>query len=87
MERKKPLDKSPVARRVWRMSPDAPAGTVVDVDLSAPAAAPAEVTPKVLKPAPVPDWRGSSWDLLNGLEVRDHSDTIPDALFERLFKR
>jgi len=83
LDRKKPA----VPRRVWRMSPDAPQGTVVDVDLSAPPSAAPEATPKVLKPAPVPDWRGSSWDLLNGLEVRDHSETIPDELFERLFKR
>jgi len=83
LDRKKPV----VARRVWRMSPDAPLGMVVDVDLSAPPPAAPDATPKVLKPAPVPDWRGSSWDLLNGLEVRDHSDTIPGELFDRLFKR
>jgi hypothetical protein len=83
VDRKKTL----AARRVWRMSPDAPQGTVVDVDLSAPAAAPVDAPVKVLKPAPVPDWRGSSWDLLNGLEVRDHTDSIPGELFERLFKR
>jgi hypothetical protein len=69
------------------MSPEVPLGTVVDVDLSAPPAVAPDATPKVLKPAPVPDWRASSWDLLNGLEVRDHSDTIPGELFERLFKR
>jgi len=40
-----------------------------------------------IDPAPVADWRGSSWDLLNGLEVRDHSDTIPGALFDKIFKR
>jgi len=33
------------------------------------------------------DWRGSSFDLLNGVDVRDHSDSIPGELFERLFKR
>ena len=42
---------------------------------------------KVLDPAPVVDWRASSYDLLNGVEVRDHSDSIPGELFERLFKR
>jgi hypothetical protein len=83
LDRKKPV----VPRRVWRMSPEAPLGTVVDVDLSAPPAAAPEAAPKILKPPPVPDWRGSSWDLLNGLEVRDHSETIPDAVFEQLFKR
>ncbi len=83
MEFKKPS----VARRVWRVTPNAPQGEVVDFDPTAPESCAAADTPlRVLDPAPVVDWRGSSWDLLNGLEVRDHSDSIPGALFERLFK-
>ena len=27
------------------------------------------------------------FDLLNGVEVRDHTDTIPGELFDKLFKR
>ena len=42
---------------------------------------------KILKPAAVPDGRGSSWDLLNGVEVRDETDSIPGELFDRLFRR
>ena len=42
---------------------------------------------KILRPAAVPDWRGSSWDLLNGVEVSDESDSIPGELFDRLFRR
>ena len=30
-------------------------------------------------------WRASSWDLLNGLVVRDVSDTIPARTFDALF--
>jgi hypothetical protein len=82
------LKKSLVARRVWRMTPEAPQGVLVDFDPSAPVSPSAdEGPPKVLDPAPVNDWRSSSYDLLNGVEIRDHSDTIPGELFERLFKR
>ena len=81
------MKKSLVARRVWRMTPDEPQGTVVDFDPTAPAGPAAVETVKVLDPAPVVHWRASSYDLLNGLEVRDHSDSIPGELFERLFKR
>ena len=81
------MKKSLVARRVWRMTADEPQGTVVDFDPTAPAVPAAVETVKVLDPAPVVDWRSSSYDLLNGLEVRDHSDSIPGELFERLFKR
>ena len=42
---------------------------------------------KILRPAAVPDWRGSSWDLLNGVEVSDETDSIPGELFDSLFRR
>jgi len=79
--------KSQMARRVWRMTTDAPLGELVDFDPTDPAGRLGEASPKVLDPAPVVDWRGSSFDLLNGVEVRDHSETIPSELFDRLFKR
>jgi len=41
----------------------------------------------VLDPCPVADWRGSSFDLLNGVEVLDQKDSIPDELLGRVFKR
>jgi hypothetical protein len=87
---KAPVDvkNSLVARRVLRMTPDAPTAAPVDFDPTAPGRpSPVETAPKVLDPAPVVDWRSSSYDLLNGMEIRDHSDTIPGELFERLFKR
>jgi hypothetical protein len=84
VDRKKPNP----PRRIWRVTAQAPNGEFVDFDPTAPEAATgAEAPARVLDPAPVADWRGSSWDLLNGLEVRDHSDSIPGALFEKLFKR
>ena len=83
------LKKSVIARRVWRMTPESPLGALVDFDPTAPqqGAAHSEGLPKVLDPAPVTDWRASSYDLLNGVEIRDHSDSIPGELFDRLFKR
>ena len=83
MEAKKPL----MPRRVWRMTPDAPLGKFVDFDPTEAGGTRADEPLKVLDPAPVVDWRGSSFDLLNGVEVRDHSDAIPGDLFDRLFKR
>jgi len=38
----------------------------------------------VLDPVPVADWWGSSFDLLNRVEVLDHTDSIPDELFDRV---
>lgn len=71
---------------MWRMTTDAPQGRLVDFDPTAPQPV-ADVAPKVLDPAPVVDWRGSSFDLLNGVDVCDHSDSIPGELFNKLFKR
>jgi hypothetical protein len=83
VESKKP----PMPRRIWRMTLEAPLGKVVDFDPTEGAGSLADAPHPVLDPAPVADWRGSSFDLLNGVDVRDHSDSIPGELFERLFKR
>jgi len=69
------------------MTSDAPLGELVDFDPTEEIGAHSEAAPKVLDPAPVVDWRGSSFDLLNGVDVRDHSESIPRELFDRLFKR
>ncbi len=84
------MDRKPPSppRRVWRVTPDAPMGELVDIDLTRPAATDAPLAPvRVLDPAPVIDWRSSSYDLLNGLEVNDDEDSIPGDLFDELFKR
>ncbi len=84
IDRKKPA----LPRRVWRVTPTAPMGEFVDIDpLTGHADVAADAAPKVLDPAPVVDWRGSSWDLLNGCEVNDEEDSIPGDLFDHLFKR
>lgn len=76
-------------RRLWRVTPETPMGAIVDFDPTSPGplAAPPDVPAKVLDPAPVVDWRSSSYDLLNGLEVQDESDSIPGELFDKMFKR
>ena len=82
MDRKPP----PLPRRVWRATASAPMGEFVDIDLTSPAAQDTTHA-RVLDPAPVVDWRSSSYDLLNGLEVNDDEDSIPGDLFDELFKR
>ena len=83
------VKKATIPRRVWRMTADLPLGVFVDFDPTAkpPATVLGEVRPKVLEAAPVADWRASSFDLLRGVEVFDHTDSIPGDLFDRLFKR
>ncbi len=82
MDRKPPFP----PRRVWRATADAPMGEFVDIDLTSPAAL-ETVQARVLDPAPVVDWRSSSYDLLNGLEVNNDEESIPGDLFDELFKR
>ena len=83
------VKKSTISRRVWRMTADSPLGAFVDFDptVKQPASGLGEPPAKVLEPAPVSDWRASSFDLLRGVEVFDHTDSIPGDLFDRLFKR
>jgi hypothetical protein len=69
------------------LTPDAPLGKFVDFDPTEAAGSHSDAPLKVLDPAPVVDWRGSSFDLLSGIDVRDHSDSIPGELFDKLFKR
>ncbi len=69
------------------MTTDAPAGELVDLDPTAPVEESPETPPRVQRATPLADWRGSSFDLLTGVEVRDHTDSIPGELFDRLFKR
>ncbi|MDQ2736228.1 MAG: hypothetical protein M3Y55_14855 [Pseudomonadota bacterium] len=81
--------KSTKARRVWRFTADAPLGEFIELDptLPQPAASRSDNPLMGLDPAEATDWRSSSYDLLNGVEIRDHSDSIPGALFDKLFKR
>jgi hypothetical protein len=76
-------------RRVWRMTTEAPFGEIVDFDPTAPVPAilRVEAPLAVLDPAPVSNWRASSHDLLDGLDVTDQTDSIPGELFDKLFSR
>jgi hypothetical protein len=85
-----------VPRRTWRLNVDvarhaADATQVGSVDFDPTSPAPLDAgageEAKALPPAPVMDWRSSSWDLLNGVEIRDHSEAIPPELFKRLFEK
>ena len=71
-------------RKVWRMTAEAPQGEFVEElpdDLSPISAEPREEAPKRSHA----NWMASSHDLLNGLEVTDFADTLPNDLYEDLF--
>ena len=75
---------SPVSRKVWRMSSDAPLGEIVS----------SEPLGDVAKPGshvehaewPEADWQASSYALLSGCQVKDYTERIPDRVFDALFK-
>ena len=71
------------AKVVWRISESAPMGEWVDK--SATSAAP--VAKKDLPEVSFGSWVTSSYDLLDGSDVIDASDTLPDDLFDELFLR
>ena len=72
-------------RRVWRMTAEAPQGEFVDAlpgELS-PMTEDAEVAEEPMRTHR--NWMASSHDLLNGLEVSDFADTLPNDLYDDLF--
>jgi hypothetical protein len=68
------------AKKVWRISESAPMGEWVN-----------EAAPAALKPSKdLPEvssgpWVRSSYDLLDGADVTEGPDTLPDDLFDELF--
>ena len=72
----------------WTRVPPPPPDGPLGVRRLEPAAAP-EPAPRPVSSAAKAEystsWRGSSWDLLNGVVVRDVSDTIPPRTFDALF--
>ncbi len=64
---------------VWRISDRAPLGEWVDPSLPPPP--PKEDLPEVSSGR----WVRSSFDLLNGVEINDDPNTVPDDLFDELF--
>jgi hypothetical protein len=70
-------------RKFWRMTAEAPQGQFVE-------ALPGELSPMVEGAVAPPvrshaNWRASSHDLQNGLEVSDFADTLPNDLYDDLF--
>jgi hypothetical protein len=73
-----------VSRKVRRISANAPLGEIVT----------SEPLGNVAKPGshvedaewPQADWQASSYALLNGCEVKDYTERIPDRVFDALFK-
>jgi hypothetical protein len=66
-------------RMVWRISDHAPLGEWVDPNLPPP---PPEREHTDEAPG---GWRRSTYDLLNGVEIDDNPNTVPDDLFDELF--
>jgi hypothetical protein len=84
-------------RKVWRMTAEAPMGTILellpDTEPKAPVkdwptatASLDEMRSRLPDPAAEPNWQSSSYDLLNGLTVRDVTDTIPGKIFDEVFR-
>lgn len=67
-------------RLVWRMTDNSPLGEWVD-----PNAKPEPTAPKELPEVSSGGWIVSSFDLLNGIEMNDGANTVPDELFDELF--
>ena len=75
----------PGPRKVWRMTASAPLGEVVEIDTADDGAKP-ERPPLNIDEWPETDWQASSFDLLNGCEVKDYTGRIPVRVFNGLFK-
>jgi hypothetical protein len=71
---------SPLKRKVWRITPDAPLGRWVDPEAE-------RVEPPQPEERFEPGWRQSSFDLAFGLDVHDATDTVPAELLDELFKK
>lgn len=68
-----------VPTKVWRISESAPMGEWVDL---------AESRQRPAAPRPDPGqgaWVRSSYDLLDGVEVLDDGEPVPDDVFDELF--
>ena len=75
---------SPVSRKVWRMSANAPLGEIVSSDPLAEVAKPGSHVEHTEWPEA--DWQASSYALLSGCQVKDYTERIPDRVFDALFK-
>ncbi len=71
----------PRAKRIWRVSATHPKGEWVDVADPA-ARPPAQAAPDVSDRS----WRSSTYDLLDGSDVKEDSDTVPAELLDESAK-
>ena len=78
LQRKLPVDRR---RLVWRISAKAPMGEWVDLDAPVAAQPLRTELPEVSSGG----WVVSSFDLLQGTDVVEGGDTVPDDLFDELF--
>ena len=76
----------PRPRRIWRMSASAPLGEIVEVEAPKSGARPNEPQLDIDEWWPEADWQSSSFDLLNGCEVKDYTGRLPDRVFNALFR-
>ena len=75
---------SPVSRKVWRISANAPLGEIVSSEPLGDVAKPdSHVEHAEWLEA---DWRASSYALFDGCQVNDYTERIPDRVFDALFK-
>ena len=73
---------------VWRISEKAPMGEWVDTSAPPPPPPPAPPAPKKDLPEVYSGgWVVSSFDLLAGVDISESPDTVPDELFDELFRR
>lgn len=72
---------APPAKKVWRISKNAPQGEWVEVKLGPAAPVRDDDLPEVSTGS----WVISSYDLLSGSEVIEDPDTVPGELFDELF--
>ena len=86
--RRKALQAPAPARRVWRISAAAPKGEFVEVEQITPLEpAPAEAPNPVVREESEGGWLGSSFDLLEGIEMTEGPEGLPPEDFDRLFDK
>ncbi len=81
MVQRKPPGVPPPKKLVWRISQAAPLGEFVDPN----APVPLPERDAIPEASSSGGWVMSSFELLNGADVTEGPDTVPDDLFDELF--
>ena len=74
-------EQAPRAKRIWRVSAANPKGEWVDVVAQA-ERPPGEAAPETSNRS----WRSSTYDLLDGSDVKEEPDTVPAELLDEIVK-